>query len=201
MEKPRKSFKTNISLIKSNKSSCADPKKSRGKFLFLRGTSFDPWRVLNFRNKSREERLKKNQSRVHVELNHESWVKNDDIESINPHVRIFSTNHHPADLLPPATKSRQDNALTPVCQSFCSQGVGLHPSGQYTSYWNAFLFPSVNTWAKLIPVLLKGNKRKGWLKKVDCRDSTFQHSYQWPWCKEIYSMWPFNRSNRTRCRR
>ena len=82
MEKPRKSFKTNISLIKSNKSSCAVRKKARGKFLFLCGSSFDPWRVLNFRNKSKEERLKNNQSRVHVELNHESRVKNDDIESI-----------------------------------------------------------------------------------------------------------------------
>ena len=62
-------------------------------------------------------------------------------------------------LLLATTKLNQSNAFTPVCQLFCSQGEGslsqgnppldrdpLHMvmSGQYATYWNAFLFVNLN---------------------------------------------------------
>ena len=93
MESPRKSFKTNISLIKSNKFSCA-AKKAEEKCFFLCGSSFDPWCLSNFRNKSKEERLK-GQS-ITSPRGIKPRVVNQ--ESIINFDGFFYTNHYTADL-------------------------------------------------------------------------------------------------------
>ena len=49
-------------------------------------------------------------------------------------VESFSALHHKAvSLLPLSTKLRQGNVFTPVCLSFCSQGVGgvCHPPSRH----------------------------------------------------------------------
>ena len=54
------------------------------------------------------------------------------------HCSGWYTSYWSSFLLPSATKLQQGNVFTPVCQSFCSQGVsasvhaGKHPPGRYT---------------------------------------------------------------------
>ena len=82
-------------------------------------------------------------------------------------------------LLPSATKLRQGNIFTGVCQSFCSQGgmsasvhAGIHTppeahpptvTARYASYWNAFLLYQASHFKKWATTLIDQMWCKCWL--------------------------------------